>query len=777
MLGRHSGLVVLADTETANWQLGRAYEWTRLIQFAVYQDGVRQSSAIIDCHPAKTTQVDRDNLAYFRELVQEGALFIFQNFQYDHPRLLRQFGIDIKRFRDTKILSQLAYCGIKTARHGLNSILRRENGFDPYEAIGIESVNKRMEHEREQILAEALPGETHGETLARWRKRELSLTKSRLQKSDWAPAELSQEQWDYAAMDVSDHFFQAWRRLEERIAYQGMGHVADLEHQVIPAVMDMERNGIKLHLDKWDALLKQKREELAELDERIRAIVDPWTQDLYPEKFLITVRRLKPRAGKPARYRKDGTLLREEVPAQELGDFAARQPTPELFPLYDCIDSLVAMQEGDRRIGSVVWAELGLSTTPENLAKHQFNITSATQMRRLVNDLLGINYTYPDGSEIDDQLAFSRATIHDLTKIIDNRIEDESGTMCIKLGMVKNLLEDHLKAQSLRKLVKTYGESYQKQADVFGYIRTNFQTTMTLTGRMSSSEPNIQNLPRDWQKALFCCEEGEAMVSVDYSNMEGRTLFFVTGQYDVYEQLTNGLDLHSMSASFMTGKDYNKLVERLPGEAKDTIKPKYEKVRQKAKALTFAPAFGCGPKKISELIDCSDVEAKAFLNRYWFTYSITKEALDKQLESAINNGYVTDLCFGRKRYFELTDDDRALLAAGERRMSVLGRWKAESYNYCAQAGGASCLKVALISLREWIMRHPETQTKLRLCVHDSIKVTCLPEHAQFVGAEIKRIMETAAEFVLNGGRVPADVEIYFTKTAPRSFERTQTPAA
>jgi DNA polymerase I-like protein with 3'-5' exonuclease and polymerase domains len=764
----------------------------------VFEDDVMLSHAIIDLHKDVTTPKDAENLDYLRELAEGGALFIFQSLQYDFPRLLKSVGIRITRFRDTKLLSQLAHCGMGSQRHSLNDILKRELGFDPYEEIG-----------RDRIESEAKGHLTHwsdapercpfprvnaqGDTLSEqeacdlWIAQEVSATKKRLQASDWAPAELSNEQWEYAAMDVSEHFYKAWQCLEKKIVTLGMENLADLEHQVLPAVMEMEHNGIKMHMDKWDQLLLDTKKELEETDARIIAVVDVWVQELYPKKFMVTLKRKKPRegtpevwsAGKPARFHKRSgkclaeaqppKLLKPEVPAQLVGDLLARQSTPELFPLLGVSQDLLDLQEGDYRVGAVVWKELGLTTSVDNYEKHQFNISSAKQMRALINDMMGISYKKPDGTNDDALLTFSEPVIKDMIRDVNRKLDESTGAHSLCLAQIKCLLNDHLLAQGLRKLVSTYGESYQKHADDCGYIRSSFQTTATFTGRMSSSDPNIQNIPREWQYELFCCEAGEAVVSCDYSNMEGRTLFYVTGQMDVYNRLTNGMDLHSLSASFICGKPYDTLVERLPGEAKDTIKSEYKKLRQTAKGVTFAPMFGSGPNKISELLDCSYDNARKFLNRYWANYPITKQVLDSQFESAVNNGYITDLSFGRKRFFEMNDDDRAALNFGDDRIKVLGRWKTEAYNYPAQAGGATCLKVALISLFEWIKRHPETKTVLRLCVHDSIKVTCDPAYAPFVGNEIARIMENAAEYALNGARVPVDVDIHYDKAAPRSF--------
>lgn len=775
---QHYNKVVLCDSETGNWRLGRKHEFTRLIQFAIYEDGVRLSEHVIELHPEKTTSEDLVLMTTLRELADGNALFIFQHAQYDLPRLAK-LGIHIERFRDTKILSQLVYCGYLGVRHSLNNIMQRELGFDPYEDISRDAVNQRMIelNSNQELLDEVLKevgqknamGEIMStqEALEVWRSRELAATKKRLQGSDWEVADLTPDQLTYARMDVSHHFYEVWRRLEIKIQINGMDRVAEMEHQLIPAVVEMEENGIKMHMDKWDQYLLDTAKKLDDIEAQLKAIIDPWTQDLYPEKFMVTLRRKKPKEGKPAKVKKDGTVTREAVPAQLVGDLSAVQPTPELTALVAPCPALLAMQDGDYRVGSVVRAELGLSQGP------QFNMNSAQQMRSLVNDMLKLDWRDSEGEPKEGMLKFAEGDVNDLAEDINLRMEDADGLESMVLAQVKNMLELHLKAQELRKILSTYAESYQSKADEFGYIRSHFETVSTFTGRMTSSDPNLQNLPRDMQALLFVCEEWEAMVSVDYSNMEGRTLFFVTGQEDIYDKLTDGMDLHSLSMSFMLGRPYESLVERLPGEIKDTVLPQFKAQRQKAKAVTFAPMFGAYPKRISKLIGCSFAEAKAFLARYWSTYQITKAALDRQFSSAVNCGYITDLSFGRKRFFVLTPEQKGRIAKGEERIDVCGAWRTESYNYAAQAGGASCLKVALIMLHTWIKRHPETKIKLRLVVHDSIKVTCDPSYAVFVGNEIKRIMECAAEVVLGGACVPADVEIYHDHKAPRTFHRNQ----
>lgn len=789
---------VLLDTETADWQKGRAYEWTRLIQFALYKDGKRIEELVVDLHPDSTCDpIQRlHDVAHVTEVINGGALVVIQNARYDIPRVAK-LGIHVQRFRDTQILSQLLNAGKIYQKNHLNDIMRREIGFDPYEAIGRarianEAIAKLAVGEFKSSDPTALSlgsALTEDEHMAAWIKAQESDNKKRLQASDWAVLDLTDEQWEYARMDVSDHFYQAWRALEAKIGFYQMQRVADLEHAVLPAVIDMEQNGIKMHMDKWDQLLKETASQLADVEERLTSFVDAWTQELYPEKFMITLRRKAPREAVPERWSKGKApryskrdpskmldpgeppaLLRAAIPAQEVGDLASRQPTPELFTMRVPSEHLLALQHGDYRVGSVVWQELGQVTTPENMTKHRFNLTSMQQMRMLVNDIMGVPYHDSETGEIlKDMLAFGEQDIVLIKKELQRRQETATGDELLINSSLKEMLDDHLTAQGLRKLLSTYGESYQKHADEYGYIRSNFSTTATATGRMASTEPNLQNLPREWQAALFCCEHGEALISVDYSNMEGRTQFYVTGQMDIYEKLTNGMDLHSLSTSFVLNCSYDSLVERIDGETKDTVKPAFKKQRQNGKKVTFAPMFACGAKKIAELLDISERQAYTFLNNYWNTYPITRQCLEKQFKQAMECGYITDLSFGRRRFFEMTPDDRAALAAGIPRDKVLGKWKAEAYNYSAQAGGASCIKVATVELRKWIDRHPETKTVLRLEVHDAIKVTCAAEYAEFVGNEIKRIMEIAAEEVLGGARVPADVEIHYDCCAPRTF--------
>jgi len=805
---KHWDREVLVDSETADW-CGRKEDgsldpdqptpersWTRLIQFQEFIDGVGQGEVVIDLHPSVTTPKDAENLEHLRDLLDGSCLSVLQNAKYDIPYFEKQ-GLYIRRFRDTMLLSQLLHAG-KPFRHNLNEIMKREIGYDPYEGIGLQRITTEGYNHMytfgdpgnplPMMGANALPLNAK-EACRIWTIQEIGRTKHRLQSSDWSVAELEEEQKLYCRMDVSQHFYDAWKSLERQIERMGMEDIADLEHQCIPAIVEMEKNGIKLNLTKWKAYLAEKRIALAEVEEKIRKFVDPVTQDIYADKFMITLKRKKPAEaveerwskGKPARFSKaDPTkqlapaeppvLLRAAVPAQAQGELSARQGTPALFPFYDVSQSLLDAQDGDYRVGAIVWQELGQITSPENYKKHQFNISSAEQMRMLVNDLLGIDYRDTAGDPLKDKLKFGSKDVIALIQEVENRLNEATGTESLLIFQVKELLQDHKTAQVLRTIIKTFGDSYMAFADSNGYIRSHFMTTATKTGRMSSNTPNIQNLTRSLQALLFCNENDEAMVSVDYSNMEGRTLFFVTGQMDIYDLLTNGMDLHSMSASFKLNIPYEEIVERVPGESKDTVKDKYKKDRQDSKPVTFSPPFGCGPKKIGELLKCDYREAKAFLARYWAKYPIMKKTLDKQFESAVNFGYVTDLAFGRKRYFKIMPEDQAELDFGKPRMDVLGKWKSEGYNYCAQAGGATCLKVALIMFMQWLERHPETGTILRVVIHDSMKVTCKKEYAFFVGNEIKRIMEVAAEYVLGGARVPADVEIYFNKTAPRSFD-------
>ena len=759
----------LLDSETASWcykdpetgVLDTKHRTpndahTRLIQYSVNGGPV----VVLDLY----TDEGKAGLETLREYADGEMLVVIQNANYDIP-FLRKQGIHFHRFFDTQVASQIINAGIPTD-NDLGSLMFRNLGKRPYDEIGREQIDAEADVIRKESHAYnaahdewikereinpdakcALPCPFlyfNDQEVDEWVAMRLQGMKKELQKSDWSLPTLTPEQLAYAAMDVGPEFDELYLLLRDRIANGGFQGVFDLDMQVLPIVAEMAENGIKHNLYKWFDYIEGKRTELATIEEQIGRTCDTLMQILHPDYYMITLRRRKPLAGKPAKVLKDGTVKTVEVPEQSIGDLMSVQAQPKLTALYEVLPHLVAMERGDYRVGSFIRAELGLA------AGDTFNFGSAQQMRKLIDEMMDVEW--------DAKHNFDDKAVEDLKKIAEAKDNQE----------VVDLLTLHQEAQGLRKLTQTYGESYWNTADSGGYIHSSFTLAQTDTARMSSRDPNLQNLPRGMQKMLWSCEQDEVIIKADYSAQELRLLLFLGKQDDMYKRVLEGMDAHSMSASFMLGIPYNKLVDKVEGK-KDKVKPEYEASRSRAKVVTFAPAYGAGPKRLSEALGSDYKTAKKFYTSYWKTYDKVKIMQDRQVTSAIELGFVTDLSFGRLRWFVPTLLDQERLDAGETRDEVLGRFAAAASNFACQCTGGTMLRFAMLKVDKWIKRNPQTGAKIRLAVHDALILTCKPEYQTEVSEALAELMEASASEVVPGIDIPVDVDIIDDHTAPAVF--------
>lgn len=747
---------IAIDTETADFCLKNEdgsldptrgtpdRAWTRLIQInvngtgAVYYDRLDPAGWAIGIERLKTLAAD------------PSFEWVAQNWSYDLP-FLWKLGVFPTRLFDTKIAYEICHAGFPGLRSSLDQIMLAMVRINPYNEI----LRPELDQERLCKLAAwtAYDLAPFGDPplnpaqIDQWHSATLERTKKRLQLSDWGSPTLTPQQLTYALTDVGKEFVDTYLALGRMMRQEGHLRTFGLEMDALPAFVRMTAHGLKFNMDKWRTFIDDQKTALDLIETEEKLLVDEYMQQEFPERYMITLRRKQPKEGKPARIAKDGRVIREEVLPQTLGDLFAIQPTPRLIPFNTVTKHLLSQEDpaNDLRVGYLVRSEMGL------IPGETFNLTSAQQMRELT-DVLVRNY---DPSEKN------------------TKFDDEEVTMLMELAETNgfdecvSLLKLHQQAQEFRKLISTYGERFWRWADTGGYIHSSFSQTRTDTGRVSSYEPNVQNIPRSLQSLTWSCEEGEVLIKADYSSQEGRVAMYITGQMDVYNAMLDGLDLHSMSASIASGIPYDTIVDKRPGKHK--VKPQYEGLRTQSKAVTFAPLYGCTANKLVTQMGWTHKKAKKFMSDYWSKYAMVKKTMDSQAKTAYSNLYVTDLSWGRKRYFGTTGEQLAELAQGKTYEEVCYGWRNQAYNYAMQSSGASMLKKALKLLDDWVEEHPEFGAVIRITVHDSIIMTCKAEHAQVVANVLKTTMGYAATIVIPGIEIPVDVDIISDHTAPAVF--------
>ncbi|MBQ1231649.1 MAG: DNA polymerase I, partial [Clostridia bacterium] len=295
-----------------------------------------------------------------------------------------------------------------------------------------------------------------------------------------------------------------------------------------------------------------------------------------------------------------------------------------------------------------------------------------------------------------------------------------------------------LEYRHLQKLKSTYCEGLIKEVSADGRIHSTFNQTETRTGRISSTEPNLQNIPvrseegRQFRR-FFVAKDGYVLCDADYSQIELRVLAHMANDQNMISAFKSGTDIHTLTASE---------VFDVPVEF---VTPT---MRSHAKAVNFGIVYGIGAFSLSKDIGVTRAEADKYIKGYLATYPQVDEYMNSTIENAKRDGFVTTL-FGRRRYLpELSSSNGMLRAFGER----------VARNMPIQGTAADIIKIAMIRVSERLTRE-KLDAKLILQVHDELIVEAREDLAQTVCNIITEEMENAAMLSL-----PLSVDAAFGKT-------------
>ena len=302
-----------------------------------------------------------------------------------------------------------------------------------------------------------------------------------------------------------------------------------------------------------------------------------------------------------------------------------------------------------------------------------------------------------------------------------------------KLAPKHGIIEDILDYRQVAKLRSTYAEGLVKAADGEGRIHSVFNQTGTATGRLSSAEPNLQNIPiktelgRKFRKYFVPKNDDYVIIDADYSQIELRLLAHISGDENMRSAFLSGEDIHTATASTVFGVPPSMVTPEL---------------RKRAKAVNFGIVYGIGEHSLSEDLGISRKEAKAYIDSYLAGFPKVSEYLDGIKEKARADGYVITE-FGRKRYIpELTASNKNVQHFGER----------VAMNSPIQGTAADIIKIAMINVdRE--LKNSGTDAKLILQVHDELLIEAKKADAPRIREILVECMQNAAEF-----SVPLDVE-------------------
>jgi DNA polymerase-1 len=271
----------------------------------------------------------------------------------------------------------------------------------------------------------------------------------------------------------------------------------------------------------------------------------------------------------------------------------------------------------------------------------------------------------------------------------------------------------------LTKLNSTYADGLMKVICDDGRIRTTFQNLVTATGRLSSTEPNLQNIPVRTDlgaeiRKMFVPKEGCVLVDADYSQIELRVLAHIAGDETMQKAFRDGMDIHTVTASQVFGV--------APGEVTALQ-------RRHAKAVNFGIVYGISEFSLSEDIGVSRWEAKAYIDSYLETYHGVRAYMKNVVIDAREKGF-TQTLYGRKRYIPELKSSNFNIRQGAERIAL---------NTPIQGTAADLIKLAMIRVDQ-ALRENYPEAKLILQVHDELIVECPKELAEDVARLISREM-------------------------------------
>lgn len=335
-----------------------------------------------------------------------------------------------------------------------------------------------------------------------------------------------------------------------------------------------------------------------------------------------------------------------------------------------------------------------------NMAGEEFNINSPKQLGEILFGKLGL----PHGKK---------------TKTGWSTNADVLEKLRYEVPIVGAVLE----YRQYTKLKSTYAEGLLKAMDPDGRIRTRFQMTVTDTGRLSSREPNLQNIPTRTDlgseiRKMFIPAEGCVLVDADYSQIELRLLAHISGDTAMQAAFTSGADIHTATAAQVFHVD--------PADVT-------HEMRRRAKAVNFGIVYGISAFSLSQDIGVTVAEAKAYMEAYFATFPGVRKYMDDVVAQAKERGYVETLFHRRRDLPEIKSSNFNMRSFGER----------VALNMPIQGTAADIMKLAMVAV-ETRLKAELPEAKLVLQVHDELIVECPEGQAAAAAKLLEEEMEQVA---------------------------------
>ena len=400
------------------------------------------------------------------------------------------------------------------------------------------------------------------------------------------------------------------------------------------------------------------------------------------------------------------SVLREKLKETGMESLYDEMELPCLYALYE-------MEKNGIRVDGEALHQYGkkLRTRIEELtaeihamAGEEFNINSPKKLGEILFEKLGLK----NGKKTKTGYSTSAEVLE-------------------KLKNAHPIIPKILEYRQLTKLNSTYAEGLAGYIRADGRIHGKFHQTVTVTGRISSADPNLQNIPtrmplgREIRK-VFIPEEGSVFVDADYSQIELRVLAHMSGDAALIAAYQADEDIHAITAS---------QVFDVPLDQVDST------LRRKAKAVNFGIVYGISSFGLGQDLDISRKEAEVYIEKYFATYGKVKEFLDRTVEDAKKNGYTVTM-FGRRRPIpELASSNFMTRSFGER----------AAMNAPVQGTAADIIKIAMVRVNRRLKKE-HLQSKLVLQIHDELIIETKKEEVEIVQKILVQEMMHAADLAV-----------------------------
>ena len=343
-----------------------------------------------------------------------------------------------------------------------------------------------------------------------------------------------------------------------------------------------------------------------------------------------------------------------------------------------------------------------------------------------IYELAGGEFNINSPKQIGEVL-FGRLKLPMVKKTRKTRDFSTSVEVLEELAQDYELPQKILEYRQFTKLKSTYVDALPLLMDRRGRVHTDYQQTVAATGRLSSTDPNLQNIPirTPWGRLIrdaFIADEGNWLISADYSQIELRVMAHLSNDETLIDSFMKNEDIHARTASEVFGVPMEQMT-------KD--------IRNRAKAINYGINYGQSPFGLSQLLGIDQKEAKQYIDRYFEKYAKVKAYLESTLEFVREHGYVTTL-FGRRRYIpEIRSRDRMVFLAAQR----------AAINTPLQGTAADIIKLAMISIQNELDKS-KSSARMIMQVHDELVFEVSDAEKNEVSEMVREKMENVYKLVV-----------------------------